>query len=172
MVYWNQNSGNNVVVTGWDLNGDPKSPAYNSKMGFADGKSSFIFLSGHSVFWVGLIKNGALVFFLGAQNDIFSGAPSSNGLPASSGSGGSGSKGGSGSSPPAANPSGATTTSTPPGASPSPGTPSPNSGTTALGPVKAPSCKKRRRSVDDVSLVKKSNLAGGPAHRRNTRRNW
>ncbi|KIM49751.1 hypothetical protein M413DRAFT_59720 [Hebeloma cylindrosporum] len=38
MVYWNQNSGNNVHVSGWDLNGDPKSPAYNSKMGFPDGE--------------------------------------------------------------------------------------------------------------------------------------
>jgi len=43
MVYWNQNSGNNVYVSGWDLNGDPKSPAYNSKMGFSDGESSSLF---------------------------------------------------------------------------------------------------------------------------------
>ena len=37
MVYWNQNEGNNVYVTGWDAAGEPKSPGYNWRMGFANG---------------------------------------------------------------------------------------------------------------------------------------
>uniref|UniRef100_A0A8H7Y3R3 Uncharacterized protein n=3 Tax=Psilocybe cubensis TaxID=181762 RepID=A0A8H7Y3R3_PSICU len=48
MIYWNQNEGNNIAVSGYDLSGSFKSPAYNAKLGFADG----------------------------AQNDIFAGAPS------------------------------------------------------------------------------------------------
>lgn len=39
MIYWNQNQGNNIVVSGYDLEGDHKSPAYNSKLGFNDGAS-------------------------------------------------------------------------------------------------------------------------------------
>ncbi|KDR82083.1 hypothetical protein GALMADRAFT_60209 [Galerina marginata CBS 339.88] len=42
MIAWNQLSGNNIAVSGWDQNGDPKSPAYNSKCGFADGMFSFL----------------------------------------------------------------------------------------------------------------------------------
>ena len=38
MVSWHQASGNNIVVDGWDLSGRPKSPTYNAKLGFADGK--------------------------------------------------------------------------------------------------------------------------------------
>ena len=38
MLYWNQASGNNIQVSGYDLSGQPKSPAYNSKCGFDDGK--------------------------------------------------------------------------------------------------------------------------------------
>ncbi|KAG5640954.1 hypothetical protein DXG03_006538 [Asterophora parasitica] len=53
MIYWNQQTGNNIQVDGFDLHGQNKSPAYNSKLGFADG----------------------------AQNDIFAGPPS-NGQPA------------------------------------------------------------------------------------------
>lgn len=40
MVYWHQLEGNNVVVDGYDLSGQPKSPSYNGKMGFADGESA------------------------------------------------------------------------------------------------------------------------------------
>ncbi|KAF9555468.1 hypothetical protein CPC08DRAFT_712012, partial [Agrocybe pediades] len=50
MIYWNQNSGNNIQVSGYDQAGEFKSPAYNSKLGFPDG----------------------------AQNDIFAGPPSSS----------------------------------------------------------------------------------------------
>jgi hypothetical protein len=60
MVYWNQNSGNNVEVSGWDLNGDPKSPAYNSKMGFSDGESSLSFCSVARS--GGSIKTGRVLF--------------------------------------------------------------------------------------------------------------
>jgi len=38
MVFWQQTSGNNIVVDGWDLSGRPKAPSYNEKLGFADGK--------------------------------------------------------------------------------------------------------------------------------------
>lgn len=38
IMIWNQLEGNNVNVTGWDLSGMPKSPAYNAKCGFKDGK--------------------------------------------------------------------------------------------------------------------------------------
>jgi hypothetical protein len=38
MIYWNQLEGNNVVVGGQDLSGMPKSPGYNPKLGFVDGK--------------------------------------------------------------------------------------------------------------------------------------
>ena len=37
MIYWNQNERNNIVVSGLDQAGEPKSPAYNSKLGFPDG---------------------------------------------------------------------------------------------------------------------------------------
>jgi hypothetical protein len=38
MIYWNQQDGNNIDVSGMDRSGFPKSPAYNSKLGFPDGK--------------------------------------------------------------------------------------------------------------------------------------
>ncbi|KAF9032945.1 hypothetical protein BJ165DRAFT_1357464 [Panaeolus papilionaceus] len=38
MVYWNQNERNNVFVSGWDSRGLQKSPTYNRRMGFYDGK--------------------------------------------------------------------------------------------------------------------------------------
>ncbi|KAG6919228.1 hypothetical protein DXG01_008024 [Tephrocybe rancida] len=34
MIYWNQAEGNNVEVSGLDLAGESRSPAYNTKMGF------------------------------------------------------------------------------------------------------------------------------------------
>lgn len=37
MLAWNQASGNNIVVDGYDNEGSHKSPAYNAKCGFADG---------------------------------------------------------------------------------------------------------------------------------------
>ncbi|KAJ4471106.1 hypothetical protein C8J55DRAFT_491609 [Lentinula edodes] len=40
MLYWNQASGNNIAVSGKDLSGNAKSPAYNAKCGFADGKGA------------------------------------------------------------------------------------------------------------------------------------
>lgn len=39
MLYWNQLDGNNIAVSGQDLAGEPRSPAYNTKCGFADGES-------------------------------------------------------------------------------------------------------------------------------------
>ncbi|KAG5634885.1 hypothetical protein H0H81_000415 [Sphagnurus paluster] len=44
MIYWNQQDGNNIQVSGNDLSGHPKSPAYNSKLGFADGAQNDIFV--------------------------------------------------------------------------------------------------------------------------------
>ena len=37
MIYWNQVERNNIVTSGRDLAGDPKSPAYNAKLGFSNG---------------------------------------------------------------------------------------------------------------------------------------
>lgn len=39
MIFWNQAEGNNIEVSGSDLSGHPRSPAYNAKLGFADGGS-------------------------------------------------------------------------------------------------------------------------------------
>ncbi|THU92255.1 hypothetical protein K435DRAFT_672441 [Dendrothele bispora CBS 962.96] len=38
MISWNQLSGQNVFVDGFDLEGEHKSPAYNTKLGFYDGE--------------------------------------------------------------------------------------------------------------------------------------
>ena len=38
IIAWNQKTGNNIEVQGFDLAGDPKSPAYNMKCGFKDGE--------------------------------------------------------------------------------------------------------------------------------------
>ncbi|KAG6811037.1 hypothetical protein H0H92_009268 [Tricholoma furcatifolium] len=43
MIYWNQLDGNNIQVSGNDLSGQPKSPAYNQKLGFLDGAQNDIF---------------------------------------------------------------------------------------------------------------------------------
>ncbi|KAJ3812088.1 hypothetical protein F5876DRAFT_38213 [Lentinula aff. lateritia] len=45
MLYWNQASGNNIAVSGKDLSGQAKSPAYNAKCGFADGAQNDIFVN-------------------------------------------------------------------------------------------------------------------------------
>jgi hypothetical protein len=37
MIFWNNFEANNIEVTGYDLSGSPKSPAYNTKLGFSDG---------------------------------------------------------------------------------------------------------------------------------------
>ncbi|EAU86287.2 hypothetical protein CC1G_08011 [Coprinopsis cinerea okayama7 len=44
MIYWNQLDGNNVEVEGLDLDGNPKRPVYNYKMGFMNGAQTDIFL--------------------------------------------------------------------------------------------------------------------------------
>ncbi|TEB28860.1 hypothetical protein FA13DRAFT_1735367 [Coprinellus micaceus] len=44
MVYWNQLEGNNVAVSGTDWPGRARAPAYNGKMGFANGAQPDIFL--------------------------------------------------------------------------------------------------------------------------------
>jgi hypothetical protein len=38
IMSWNQLTGNNIAVTGFDQAGDHKSPAYNMKCGFANGE--------------------------------------------------------------------------------------------------------------------------------------
>lgn len=45
MIYWNQADGNNIEVSGYAANGEPKSPAYNEKCGFANGAQNDIFES-------------------------------------------------------------------------------------------------------------------------------
>ena len=37
-IGWNQHDGNNIEVDGFDLEGAHKSPAYNMKLGFANGE--------------------------------------------------------------------------------------------------------------------------------------
>ena len=37
IMIWNQLEGNNIDVSGFDLSGANKSPAYNAKCGFKDG---------------------------------------------------------------------------------------------------------------------------------------
>ncbi|KAH8824929.1 hypothetical protein DL96DRAFT_1611296 [Flagelloscypha sp. PMI_526] len=44
MLYWNQAELNNIEVEGNDLSGQPRSPAYNAKCGFANGAQNDIFL--------------------------------------------------------------------------------------------------------------------------------
>lgn len=44
MIYWHQADGNNIVVEGYDLAGQQKSPGYNMKTGFADGKYVFVYI--------------------------------------------------------------------------------------------------------------------------------
>jgi hypothetical protein len=44
ILIWNQAEGNNIVVSGNDQSGHPKSPAYNSKCGFSDGEASILWL--------------------------------------------------------------------------------------------------------------------------------
>ncbi|KAF7375133.1 hypothetical protein MSAN_00399700 [Mycena sanguinolenta] len=50
MIYWNQAEGNNIEVSAYDESGSPKSPAYNSVLGFDEGAQHDIFLtsSGYS----------------------------------------------------------------------------------------------------------------------------
>ncbi|KAG6816494.1 hypothetical protein H0H87_005575 [Tephrocybe sp. NHM501043] len=69
MIYWNQLDGNNIKVSGQDLSGQPKSPAYNQKLGFPDGKYIPCF---------GVISDIMLMISSGAQNDIFT-SPSQGG---------------------------------------------------------------------------------------------
>lgn len=38
-IIWNQNEADTVSVSGYDLAGEPKSPGYNTKMGFKGGAS-------------------------------------------------------------------------------------------------------------------------------------
>ena len=65
MVFYNQLEGNNVQVSGYDLAGEPRSPTYNSKMGFTSGESSQLF----STFIA--LDTIILSYKLGAQTDIF-----------------------------------------------------------------------------------------------------
>lgn len=67
MIYWHQNEGNNMEISGLDNSGQPKSPGYNMKVGFSDG----------------------------AQNDIFDGEPMPSGGSSSPSSGSSSNNSGS-----------------------------------------------------------------------------
>lgn len=48
IMIWNQQAGNNIEVSGNDLSGMPKSPAYNAKCGFQDGAQTDIFATSTS----------------------------------------------------------------------------------------------------------------------------
>ncbi|KAL4066486.1 hypothetical protein V8B97DRAFT_1027757 [Scleroderma yunnanense] len=48
IMIWNQQGGNNIEVSGFDLSGRNKSPAYNSKCGFQDGAQNDIFATSSS----------------------------------------------------------------------------------------------------------------------------
>lgn len=43
-IAWNQKTGNNIQVEGYDLEGEHKSPAYNDKCGFSDGELGFLLI--------------------------------------------------------------------------------------------------------------------------------
>jgi hypothetical protein len=45
LMGWNQLTGNNIKVEGFDLAGEPKSPGYNPKCGFSDGEFCLLILS-------------------------------------------------------------------------------------------------------------------------------
>ncbi|KAJ6530987.1 hypothetical protein DFH09DRAFT_1044729 [Mycena vulgaris] len=45
MIYWNQLDGSNIFVSGSDSHGSPRSPAYNSVLGFPEGAQTDIFQS-------------------------------------------------------------------------------------------------------------------------------
>ncbi|KJA20613.1 hypothetical protein HYPSUDRAFT_1090757 [Hypholoma sublateritium FD-334 SS-4] len=64
MVFYNQLEGNNVEVSGTDRSGQPKSPTYNTKMGFTAGKQ-------HHTLGFGCARWLIVGGKLGAQNDIF-----------------------------------------------------------------------------------------------------
>ncbi|KAJ3966635.1 hypothetical protein EV361DRAFT_1012528 [Lentinula raphanica] len=51
MLFWHQASGNNIEVSGFDMSGEAKSPAYNAKCGFADGAQNDIFDDSRQAFW-------------------------------------------------------------------------------------------------------------------------
>ena len=76
ILAWHQQSGTNIEVTGFDLAGDHKSPAYNSKCGFANGEFVKVF------FFVFVFLSFFCMFFwwkeIGAQNDIFEGDVTGN----------------------------------------------------------------------------------------------
>jgi len=62
MVYWNQLEGNNIVVSGSDLSGNPRSPTYNAKLGFSNGCYSFLILRFLKLTTVSRITNGHIPF--------------------------------------------------------------------------------------------------------------
>jgi hypothetical protein len=66
MIYWNQADGNNIYVEGYDDSGSPKSPAYNSVLGFDEGAQHDIFLtqSGSSGMPSSGVPNSAQAFFM------------------------------------------------------------------------------------------------------------
>ena len=66
-IGWNQHDGNNIEVDGFDLEGGHKSPAYNMKLGFANGEFLTPFFSS-SLYGYGY---GSQMEKIGAQNDIF-----------------------------------------------------------------------------------------------------
>lgn len=45
IIAWNQESGNNIEVSGFDKSGNNKSPGYNIKCGFKDGEFVKVFFS-------------------------------------------------------------------------------------------------------------------------------
>jgi len=45
MIFWHQLEGSNIETEGLDLSGQPRSPAYNMKLGFKNGAQTDIFLS-------------------------------------------------------------------------------------------------------------------------------
>ncbi|KAI5986752.1 hypothetical protein F5J12DRAFT_898676 [Pisolithus orientalis] len=71
IMIWNQAEGNNIEVSGDDLSGEPKSPAYNSKCGFQDGKYC---VTGVECLVTDLLR----YLFIGAQDDIFASGGSSS----------------------------------------------------------------------------------------------
>ncbi|KAF5318169.1 hypothetical protein D9619_012136 [Psilocybe cf. subviscida] len=180
MIYWNQLERNNIAVSGWDQNGDPKSPAYNSKCGFPDGAQNDIFTSGGG----DSNANSGPSSGSGSSNSGSSNGGSNNGGSNNSGASGSNNNGGGSSpppaaaAPPAASPQPAAAAATIPSADPAApagdtapitsdagAAPAGDSGKSTGTKNPAPSCKKRvrKRTSERVETLAKKGIA---SHRR------
>jgi hypothetical protein len=168
MIYWNQNERNNVFVSGWDASGDPKSPGYNSKMGFPDGAQNDIFAGAPSSAAPSNTKSD------NTNSDVNYNTGSGSTTPSNAGNNNSGNNNNNNPSPPAS--SSSSSSSSPAVNTQAAATNNTNTNTntntdpnlpTTGKPNPAPSCngsrRRRRRAAQgaDVSIAKRSSLVAG-----------